>query len=187
MNAITQATGAGAAQSTLPAPDLQKLLDGAVKGMDDALLKAVEANRVALQQFVDKGIDLRETQLNKALSDLEKMEDTLLAAVRKGATSAKGPLEAAWAPVLDKLQLKGSMAGAQAADAVGQIESQLEQMQTAMRQGRAATLRAAQTMMDGYASLVSGVLIGLSDALQQGGGASAAPAQPARKAARKRS
>ncbi len=41
-------------------------------------------------------------------------------------------------------------------------------MQTAMRDSRAAGLKAAQTLAESYAALVSGVLIGMSDALTQG-------------------
>ena len=33
---------------------------------------------MALQQFVAKGVDLRETQLKKALSEMDKFEDALL-------------------------------------------------------------------------------------------------------------
>ena len=38
-----------------------------------------------------------------------------------------------------------------------------------MRETRAAGLKAAQTLAESYTALVSGVLIGLSDALRQGG------------------
>jgi hypothetical protein len=168
---VVQAAGAGAAKNPLADTDVPALLDTAVAGMDDALLKAVEANRVALQQFVDRGIDLRETQLKKALSDLEKMEDSLLAAVKKGAAAAGDPMAGPWAQVLEKLNLGGSQAGAQAASAAQQLQGQLEQMHAAMRDTRAASLRAAQTMMDSYTALVSGVLIGLSDAMKQGSAA----------------
>ncbi|HSW26116.1 MAG TPA: DUF6781 family protein [Burkholderiaceae bacterium] len=37
-----------------------------------------------------------------------------------------------------------------------------------MRAGRASGLRGAQVMMDSYAALVSGVLIGMSEGLQSG-------------------
>ena len=61
--------------------------------MDDALLKAVEANRLALGQLVAQGADLREKHLSKALSELEKFEDTLMATVRRmRAISAMGVL-----------------------------------------------------------------------------------------------
>jgi hypothetical protein len=48
-------------------------------------------------------------------------------------------------------------------------------MQTAMRSGRQASLKAAQALAQSYTALVSGVLIGMSDALSQGGVAAAAP------------
>ena len=44
-------------------------------------------------------------------------------------------------------------------------------MHTAMRDTRAASLKAAQTLAESYTALVSGVLIGMSDALTQGGAA----------------
>jgi len=50
-------------------------------------------------------------------------------------------------------------------------EQFLTQMQTSVRDGRAAGLRAAQTLIDSYTALVSGVLIGMSDALEQGAAA----------------
>jgi len=57
LQSVTQAASAGAAQNpALQTVDAQALLDKAVAGMDAALLQAVEANRVALQQFVDQGV-----------------------------------------------------------------------------------------------------------------------------------
>jgi hypothetical protein len=183
LGAVTQAAGAGVAKNPLAGVDADALLDKAVTGMDEALLKAVEANRVALQQFVDKGVDLRETQLKKALDDLEKFEDMLVGAVKKSASAAGDPMSGPWSQVLEKLQVKGTLSGAQAAGASEQLASQMEQMQAAMRATRAAGMRAAQTFADSYGALVSGVLIGLSDALKQGGAATDAGAD---KGARKK-
>jgi hypothetical protein len=180
LGAVTQAAGAGVAKNPLAGVDADALLDKAVAGMDEALLKAVEANQVALQRFVDQGVDLRESQLKKALGDLEKFEDMLLGVVKKSAGGATDPLAAAWSQVAEKLQMKGSMAGQQASEAV---EAFANQMQSAVRESRAAGLRAAQALADSYGALVSGVLIGLSDALRQGAAAEA-PASP--KPSRKR-
>lgn len=162
------ASAAGAAQGALAggAAKVEGLLDTAVAGMDDALLKAVEANRLALQRLVDQGVSLRETQLKKALSDLEKMEDTLMAAVKKAAGAAGEPLTGPWNQVLEKFNLSGTQTGAQAA---GTIEGLVGQMHTTMRETRAASLKAAQTLAESYTALVSGVMIGMSDALRQGG------------------
>src|SRR4051812_3574661 len=72
---VSQAAAKGAGQNPMGADQMEPLLAKAVAGMDAALLQAVEANRRALQQLVEYGAGLRETQIKKALSDVEKMED----------------------------------------------------------------------------------------------------------------
>jgi hypothetical protein len=47
-----------------------------------------------------------------------------------------------------------------------------------IRESRAAGLKAAQTLAQSYTALVSGVLMGMSDALRSGGQEAAAPAAP---------
>ena len=44
-------------------------------------------------------------------------------------------------------------------------------MQTAVRSTRAASMKAAQALAESYTAMVSGVLIGMSEALQSGGAA----------------
>jgi hypothetical protein len=178
LGTVAQAAGTGAAQNPLGAVDPEALLDNAVAGMDDALIKAVEANRVALQQFVDKGVDLRETQLKKALADMDKFEDALIGTLKKSAAAVGDPMAGPWAAVLEKLNLSGTQTGLKASGAAEQLTAQMEQMQSAMRATRAASLKAAQTLADSYTALVSGVLIGMSDAMRQ-------VAAPAKKSAKK--
>ena len=168
LGTVAQAASTGAAQNALANVDPQAMLDNAVSGMDDALLKAVEANRVALQQLVDKGVDLRESQLKKALADLDKFEDALMGTLKKGAAATGDPMAGPWAQVLEKFNLSGTQTGLKASGATEQLTAQMAQMQTALRETRATSLRAAQTLADSYTALVSGVLIGLSDALRQG-------------------
>ena len=164
LKTITKAASTGLAQNPAASLDVEALLDKAVAGMDDALLKAVEANRVALQQFADQGVGMQEKQLKKAVDELEKMEDTFIEVVKKAGSTASAQFEGPWNSVLEKLQAGGTVSGAQAASTAEQFTSQ---MQTAVRDTRAASLRAAQALAQSYTALVSGVLIGMSDALQQ--------------------
>lgn len=166
LKSVTDAVNTGVMKNALPEADAGALLDKAVAGMDDALLKAVEANRVALAQLVSQGADLRDKHLGKALSDLEKFEDTLLATVRKAAAGAGDQLSGSWAPVLDKMQAGGTLSGSKA---TATAEKLMEDMQAAVRSSRAAGLKAAQAMAESYTAMVSGVLLGMSEALQQGG------------------
>jgi len=161
LGTVTKTASAGAAGSKLPAPDVEGLLGKVFAGMDGALEQAVLANQRALQQLVDQGVSLRETQLKKALADIEKMEETLFASVRKAA-----PADGPWSGVFQAMQGKGTGTGARAAAALEQL---MEDTQKSLRDGRAMGLRASQALIDSYSTLVSGVLIGMSEALKQGG------------------
>ena len=178
LGTVAQAASAGAAKNPMGGVDAEALLDNAVSGMDDALLKAVDANRVALQQLVDKGVDLRETQLKKALAEMDKFEDALLGTIKKSAGAAGDPMAGPWAQVLEKFNLSGTQTGLKASGAAEQLAGQVAQMHSAMRETRATSLRAAQTLAESYTALVSGVLIGMADALRQG-------SVPAKKGAKK--
>ena len=166
LKTVADAASAGAMKNAMPGVDVEALLDSAVTGMDDALIKAVDANRVALQQFVSQGADLREKHLKKAIDDLDKMEDTFIAAMKKATDGAAAPLAGAWGQVLGKLQAGGTMSGQQAANATEQFTAQIEQMQQTMRDSRAAGLRAASALAESYTAMVSGVLIGMADAMR---------------------
>jgi len=160
---VSGAAAQGAGQNPLGAAQMEPLLAKAIAGMDAALLQAVEANRRALQQLMEYGAGLRENQVKKAMSDIEHMEDMFFTTVRKAVAGGAGPLQGAWTQVLDKMQVKGSGTGAHATQTLEQLT---EQAQSALREGRAMGLKAAQTLLDSYAALASGVLIGMSQGMQ---------------------
>jgi hypothetical protein len=182
---VAEAASTGIARNPAPAIDVEGMLGKALGGIDAALLQAVEANRKALEQFVSGGVSLSEKPLKDALANIEKMEDAFFGAITKASQSA-GPLQGPWQGALEAMKMKGSATGAQATQTV---ESVVGQAQTALRQGRATGMRAAQAMLDSYAAMVSGVLIGMSEGLQagtkRGAGTSASAGASAGTAARK--
>jgi hypothetical protein len=182
LDSVAKAVTAGAANNPLGSAGVEGLLDKAVAGMDQALVKAVQANQAALRQFADRGVDLREKHLKKALDDLDKFDDLLIGAVKK-AGAAAGPLAAPWQQAMEKLQAGGSMSGLSAAKTV---EEFAEQMGSAMKSTRSASVRAATVLAESYAAMASGVLVGLSEALAGGGAAPAPAAAPKKAAPRKR-
>ena len=66
------------------------------------------------------------------------------------------------------MQAGGSLSGTQASLTAEQMT---QQMQTAVRSTRAASMKAAQALAESYTAMVSGVLIGMSEALQTAGSA----------------
>lgn len=182
VKAVTQAASAGAAKNPAPAVDVEAMLRKAFDGMDAALLKAVEAHRKALQQLVDQGAGLRETQLKAALDGVEKMEDLFFSTVGKAVQGVATPLQGPWQQVLKTMKLEGTATGGAATQTVEQL---MGQAQDALRKGRATSLRATQALMDSYAAMVSGVLIGMSEGLGGGAAAAEAPKAAAKTAAKK--
>lgn len=163
---VAEAASAGVAKNLTAGVDPEALLEKAVAGMDEAMLKAVEANRTALATLSAQGADLRDKHLSKALADLEKMEDSFFSAVKKAADGAGAPMANAWGPILEKMQAGGTLSGSQAAATAEQLATQV---QTAIRSSRAASMKAAQALAESYTAMVSGVLLGMSEALQGGG------------------
>jgi hypothetical protein len=179
---VSGAAAEGAGQNPLGAAQMEPLLAKAIAGMDSALLQAVEANRRALAQLVEYGAGLRESQVKKALADIEKMEETFFETVRKAVGGGSNPLQFAWAHALDKFEVKGSGMGAHATQTIEQLTSQA---QSALREGRATGMKAAQTLLDSYAALASGVLIGMSQGMQgEAPAGESAAAKPKAKRAR---
>lgn len=173
IKAVTQAASAGAARNPAPPADIEAMLRKAFDGMDAALLKAVQAHHKALQQLVDQGAGLRDTQLKAALDSVDKMEDMLFATVGKVVKEAAAPVQGPWQQVLQTMKLQGTTTGAGATQTVEQL---MAQTQDTLRKSRAASLRATQVLMDSYATMVSGVLIGMSEGFSAAAAATAPPA-----------
>ncbi len=168
MKSVMQAASAGAAKNALPDLDIRALLGQAFAGIDSALLGAVEANRVALTTLAAQGADLRDTHLKKAIDDLDKLQDTMFAAIKEAAQGAAAPVAGAWGSVLEKMRAEGTLSGTQAAGTVEQLGAQ---MQGAVRSAQRTSLDAAQALAQGYTAMVTGVLMGMSEALAARGAA----------------
>jgi ElaB/YqjD/DUF883 family membrane-anchored ribosome-binding protein len=183
LRTVAEGVNMGAASSPI---DPERLISDAFAGMDDAMLKAVEATRLALEKLTGNGSTFEQSQMKRALDELERYEDTLLRSVKQASSSANDRVRMQWAGLLKNTKLEGTDTGARVTATIEQYGSQ---MQNAMRESRTAGLKVAHALTRNYATLVSGVLIGLSEALQQEGaiampaaGSAAAP-MPAKKAA----
>jgi ElaB/YqjD/DUF883 family membrane-anchored ribosome-binding protein len=160
---ITQGVNLGAVKSKI---DTDKLLTGAFAGMDDALVKAAQASHIAMQQLTNAGEDFEQSYLKKALGDLEHFEDELLETVKQASGDATEKVRAQWANVLGQMKIGGTETGEQVATTMEQFG---KNVQAAVRQQREAGLKAAHLLSQNFATLASGVLIGLSEGMQQRG------------------
>lgn len=164
LKSVTEGVNLGVAGNA--SANAEKLLSDALSGMDDALLKAVEANRSVLQQVTGGDVRFEDSKMKKALDELERYEDTMFRTVKQASAGANERLKAQWATVLKNVKMEGTDTGERVAATLEQYGSQF---QNAMRDSRTAATKVAHAMQSSYATLVGSALSGMSEALKQGG------------------
>jgi hypothetical protein len=157
---VTEGASAGLAKGKL---NVEKTMSDVIDGMDEALLKAVEANRIALEKVAEAGKDFNDSYVKKALTELEKLEDEFLNSVKQASAGASDKVQAQWGELLKSTKMTGTQAGAQATQL---LEHYGEQMKEGVRQTRAAGLQTAHALSQNFATFASGILTGLSEAMQ---------------------
>ena len=143
--------------------DVEKALSNALAGMDEALLKVVEANKVALQKLTEGGASFEESSVKKGLKELEAFEEKFLDGVKQAAQEAGDRTKEQWKSILDNIPRGGTDTGERVMQTLA-----AHAQQDALTSSREAGLKDAHTLAHNYATLVSGVLMGLSEAMQHG-------------------
>lgn len=141
---------------------VEKALSDTVAGMDDALLKAVQASNVALHRLTGEGYDYEDSNLKQALDELEKLEDEFLQSIVQATDTASEKIKAPWGRVLEKTKRSGTATGTQVAST---IRDYAKRAQTAMREQRETGFKTAHLLTQNFAILASGILIGMSEGL----------------------
>lgn len=163
VHSVTEGINMGAAEKKV---DAGKALEDALAGMDDALRRAVEANRVALEQLTGAGQSFEDSHLKQALDDLERLEDGFLTTVRQASDTANEQIKQQWSNILKNIKAGETETGGQVATTLDAFRDFGERMQRTFQESRRAGFKAAYMLTQNYATLASGVLIGLSEALQ---------------------
>ncbi len=141
---------------------VEKTLLDTVAGMDDALLKAVQASNVALHRLTGEGYDYKDSNLKQALDELEKLEDEFLQSIAQATDTASEKIKAPWGRVLEKTKRSGTATGTQVAST---IRDYAQRAQKAMREQRETGFKTAHLLTQNFAILASGILIGMSEGL----------------------
>jgi hypothetical protein len=161
LETMARAVSVGAARNP-NAQAVDKLLARAREGMDLALQQALVAQRRVLEQFASQGVDLSRGEARKALAQMEAMESRFFDSVRKAVARSDAALQGPWQSQLEKMQSQGTGTGAVAQ---ASLERLLAETQQRLQQGRTLGVKATQAMLDSYAGIAGGVLMGMLDAV----------------------
>jgi ElaB/YqjD/DUF883 family membrane-anchored ribosome-binding protein len=159
LRSVTEGVTLGVAKREIK---VEKTLLDTVAGMDDALLKAVQASNVALHRLTGEGYDYEDSNLKQALDELEKLEDEFLQSIVQATDTASEKIKAPWGRVLEKTKRSGTATGTQVAST---IRDYAQRAQTAMREQRETGFKTAHLLTQNFAILASGILIGMSEGL----------------------
>jgi len=160
VRSVTEGVNLGAAGAKM---DPDRVVGEAFSGMDEAVLKAVQANHLALQQLSSQGAG--GSSLQKALDELERLEDQFLATVREATKKGSQQVRDQWANLLQQKETTGTATQTQIEQTIEQFG---DRMRDAVRQQRRTALKATEAMMENFSTLASGILIGLTEGLEQG-------------------
>lgn len=167
VNKVLQTVTAGVSQGAAASKvETGKILKDALAGMDEAVMKVVEANQIALKKLTDQGSDFEQSQMKKRLDEVKALESQIVASVQKAAEGASAPLKAAWAPLIEQMKVSGSQTGLEAQKLA---ETFAQSMRQQMETSRETAFKAAHTLTQNYATVVSGILMGLSEAYKEKG------------------
>ena len=159
LRSVTEGVTLGVAKREIK---VEKTLLDTVAGMDDALLKAVQASNVALHRLTGEGYDYEDSNLKQALDELERLEDEFLQSIVQATDTASEKIKAPWGRVLEKTKRSGTATGTQVAST---IRDYARRAQTAMREQRETGFKTAHLLTQNFAILASGILIGMSEGL----------------------
>ncbi|MCC7327875.1 MAG: hypothetical protein IT521_13855 [Burkholderiales bacterium] len=160
LRSVTEGVTLGVAKREIK---VEKALSDTVAGMDDALLKAVQASKVALHRLTGTDYDYEDSNLKQALDELERFEDALLQSIAQATQTAGERIRAPWERVLEKTKQSGTATGTQVASTV---RDYAKRAQAAMREQRETGFKTAHLLTQNFAILTSGILIGMSEGLE---------------------
>ena len=150
VRAVSEGVTAGAQPGT---SGLREKLSEAFRGMDEALTKSVSAGRDALKQMTATGRGFADHELKESVAGLRRIERDFVETVEHVASSANERLRPELAEALRQSLHAGTETGRQAAKLMAEFTL--------------TGIELAGEFSARFASLASGVLAGMADALQQ--------------------
>lgn len=144
--------------------EVKEALLEAISGLDAAMLKAAQATHLALQEMISQGKDFSAQDLQPALEDLKITEQAFLDILIQVADATGGRVRQEFKAAVDHARHSGTDTGASIKDSLSDLNARIS---ATLRAGKSSGREAAQTVTSRLASLASGILAGMSDALHE--------------------
>lgn len=158
---ITEGLGRGAEGAGTGA---QHSLAEAIRGMDQAITRTVEAGQEAIRQLVGAGRGLSDNELKQALAGLQKIEEDFIDTVSQVAESASERVRPDLKEAVSQATRSGTETGRKTAAAMTEFARSLAGTSVELT---LAGMELAGALGVRFAKIASGVLAGTADALDK--------------------
>lgn len=149
------------------AGEIKAALSEAMAGLDEALMKSAEATHLALRQITSQGKDFSDHELKDALETLKCLEEEFLSTASQVASGASSKIKQEMNDLIIHARRAGTDTGAKVAEAVNEFGSRVK---VSLDGGTTAGKEAALEVSKRLATIASGILSGLADALHEKSG-----------------
>lgn len=161
VRAVTEGISLGAESGRA---DMRRALADAFRGLDDAMVKSVQAGQEALKRLIATGKDFSDHELKQALANLKKVEDDFVGTVSQVAEGASEKVRPELRAAVSEATRAGTQTGRQIASTMTEFGRRFS---GAALEVTLAGLEAAGEFGARFALAASGVLAAMADALQQ--------------------
>lgn len=158
---MTEGVAAGAEQR---GAGMQEALSEALGGIDQALMRSVEAGRLALKEILATGKDVSDRELSVAFDGLRRLEEDFLATVEQAVEGAGDLVRPQLREVLDQTRRSGTQTGREVAKLVTDLG---QRVSGATLKAGIAGVETALELGTRFAEVAGGILAGVAEALRQ--------------------
>ena len=158
-SAVVKGAGIGAASHGAEARDI---LTMAVSGLDEALSKAAEASKLALEEAAGRGEEFSSHDFKQTLDDMQGLEELFLETLRDAAKGSKDQVAVILHDLAEHAQHSGTAVGTQLKEGLTDLVEQATGAGKSQLESHAESVKTTGSLL---ARLASGMLEGIADSL----------------------
>ena len=168
-SAVVKGAGMGAESHGSEAKDI---LVKAVSGLDEALSKAAEASKLALEEATGRGEEFSSHDLKRTLDEMQGLEELFLETLRDAAKGSKDQVSVILNDLTEHAQHSGTAVGTQLKEGLTDLVEQVTGAGKAQLESGAESAKTTGSLL---AQLASGMLEGIADSLHPSADVEAKP------------
>ena len=168
-SAVVRGAGMGAAS---PGTETKDILVQAVSGLDEALSKAAEASKLALEEAIGRGDEFSSHELRRSLDDMQGLEELLLETLHNAAKGGKDQVSVILQDLAEHAQHSGTAVGTELKEGLTDLVEQITDHGNTRLESGVESVRETSSLL---ARIASGILEGIADSLKPSADVEARP------------